>query len=79
MATDGPPSHSATGLLVTVTRAPHVDADAQLQLLLENSKSKRGITMSKKLRITVKTLNIGTPRPATIAVLNIKQFNFTTK
>ena len=30
-------------------------------------------------RITVKTLNIGTPRPATIVVLNIKQFNFTTK
>ena len=28
---------------------------------------------------TVKTLNIGTPRPATIVVLNIKQFNFTTK
>ena len=29
--------------------------------------------------ITVKTLNIGTPRPATIVVLNIKQFNFTMK
>ena len=28
---------------------------------------------------TVKTLNIGTPRPATIIVLNIKQFNFTRK
>ena len=28
---------------------------------------------------TVKTLNIGTPRPATIVVLNIKQFNFTRK
>ena len=28
---------------------------------------------------TVKTLNIGTPRPATIVVLNIKQFNFTMK
>ena len=28
---------------------------------------------------TVKTLNIGTPRPATVVVLNIKQFNFTTK
>ena len=27
--------------------------------------------------ITVKTLNIGTPRPATVVVLNIKQFNFT--
>ena len=26
---------------------------------------------------TVKTLNIGTPRPATVVVLNIKQFNFT--
>ena len=28
---------------------------------------------------TVKTLNIGTPRPATVVVLNIKQFNFTRK
>ena len=27
-------------------------ANARLQLLLENSKSKRGITMSKKLRVT---------------------------
>ena len=26
---------------------------------------------------TVITLNIGTPRPATVVVLNIKQFNFT--
>ena len=28
---------------------------------------------------TVITLNIGTPRPATVVVLNIKQFNFTLK
>ena len=28
---------------------------------------------------TVKTLNIGTPRPATVVVLYIKQFNFTMK
>ena len=28
---------------------------------------------------TVKTLNIGTPRPATVVVLNIKQFNLTMK
>ena len=28
---------------------------------------------------TVKTLNIGTPRPATVVVLNIKQFYFTMK
>ena len=28
------------------------------------------------LRYTVKTLNIGTPRPATVVVLNMKQFNF---
>ena len=28
---------------------------------------------------TVKTLNIGTPRPATVVVLNIKQFCFTMK
>ena len=27
----------------------------------------------------VKTLNIGTPRPATVVVLNIKKFNFTMK
>ena len=27
--------------------------------------------------VTVKTLNIGTPRLTTIVVLNIKQFNFT--
>ena len=30
-------------------------------------------------KITVITLNIGTPRPATVVVLNIKQFNFTLK
>ena len=29
--------------------------------------------------ITVKTLNIGTPRPATVVILKIKQFNFTMK
>ena len=28
---------------------------------------------------TVITPNIGTPRPATVVVLNIKQFNFTLK
>ena len=28
---------------------------------------------------TVKTLNIGTPRPATVVVLIIKQFNLTMK
>ena len=28
---------------------------------------------------TIITLNIGTPRPATVVVLNIKQFNFTLK
>ena len=27
--------------------------------------------------ITVKTLNVGTPRQTTIVVLNIKQFDFT--
>ena len=32
-----------------------------------------------KFTFTVKTLNIGTPRPATVVVLNIKQFNFTMK
>ena len=29
--------------------------------------------------ITVKTVNIETPRPATVVVLNIKQFYFTMK
>ena len=33
----------------------------------------------RKSYSTVKTLNIGTPRPATVVVLNIKQFNFTRK
>ena len=33
----------------------------------------------KKKIYTVKTLNIGTPRPATPVVLNLKQFNFTMK
>ena len=37
------------------------------------------VTISFCNRITVKTLNIGTPRPATIAALNIKPFNFTMK
>ena len=31
------------------------------------------------LRVTVNTLNIGTFRPATVVVLNIKQFYFTMK
>ena len=30
-------------------------------------------------RVTVKILNIGTLRPATVVALNIKQFNFTMK
>ena len=38
---------------------------------------KWGMTVEK--RFTVKTLNNGTPRPATVVVLNIKQFNFTMK
>ena len=33
----------------------------------------------RKKIITVKTPNIGTPRPATVVVLNLKQFNFTMK
>ena len=32
-----------------------------------------------QIHVTVKTLNIGTPRPATVVVLNIKPFNFTMK
>ena len=35
--------------------------------------------ISMDFRVTVKTLNIGTPRPATVVVLNMKQFNFTMK
>ena len=35
--------------------------------------------VSSLKQVTVKTLNIGTPRPATVVVLNIKQFNFTMK
>ena len=39
-----------------MTRALHTGANVQLQLLLENSKLKRSITMSKKnLRITSHT------------------------
>ena len=37
------------------------------------------ITSFVNKAITVITLNIGTPRPATVVVLNIKQFNFTLK
>ena len=36
-------------------------------------------TVIRNFAYTVKTLNIGTPRPATVVVLNIKQFNFTLK
>ena len=32
---------------------------------------------TQALTVTVITLNIGTPRPATVVVPNIKQFNFT--
>ena len=37
------------------------------------------IEIKIKSQNTVKTLNIGTPRPATVVVLNIKQFNFPMK
>ena len=37
------------------------------------------IVCGTRLHVTVKTLNIGTPRPATVVVLNIKQFYFTMK
>ena len=37
------------------------------------------IYRSKITSDTVITLNIGTPRPATVVVLYIKQFNFTLK
>ena len=40
---------------------------------------KDGRMLSCSLYNTVITLNIGTPRPATAVVLNIKQFNFTLK
>ena len=36
-------------------------------------------SMLGKVIHTVKTLNIGTPRPAIVVVLNIKQFSFTMK
>ena len=47
------------------------EADYKVDLfsLLEN--------LVHRMALTVKTLNIGTPRPATVVVLNIKQFNFT--
>ena len=35
-------------LIGNITRAPHAGANALLQLLLENSTLKRGITMQKK-------------------------------
>ena len=38
-----------------------------------------GSLLSMGDMVTVKTLNIGTPRPATVVVLNMKQFNFTMK
>ena len=37
------------------------------------------IILQGHLVYTLITLNIGTPRPATVVVLNIKQFNFTLK
>ena len=37
------------------------------------------VSQSPRRDCTVITLNIGTPRPATVVVLNIKQFNFTLK
>ena len=44
-------------------------------LLKQTIKSKHDLNFMN----TVITLNIGTPRPATAVVLNIKQFNFTLK
>ena len=37
------------------------------------------IFLAQLYQCTVKTLNIGTPRPVTVAVLNLKHFNFTMK
>ena len=47
----------------------------------KGSKNNGGVASpeSVPIHLTVKTLNIGTPRLNTVAVLNIKQFNFTMK
>ena len=52
-----------------LTRAPDIEETSKIIFLISQQKR------------TVKTLNIGTPRPATVpvVVLNIKQFNFTRK
>ena len=48
-------------------------------LLLLIWSSDCGSSSKMPLSLTVITLNIGTPRPATVVVLNIKQFNVTLK
>ena len=51
-------------------------AVAELEFILRDREThEQGYTSG----FTVKTLNIGTPRPATVVVLNIKPFNFTMK
>ena len=50
-----------------------------LHSLLPNLKLEQTKGVQLFQRPTVITLNIGTPRPAAVVVLNIKQFNFTLK
>ena len=47
--------------------------------LLHESTTQMLASNPYEIKLTVKTLNIGTPRPATVVVLNIKPFNFTMK
>ena len=62
-------------------------ADAYVRWLLIANQYIRTLSFPPSMRLvpfwyansTVKTLNIGTPRPATVVVLNIKPFNFTMK
>ena len=59
--------------------AEHPVTKATIPVIVSTSREFEGHTDSLLGEITVKTLNIGTPRPATVVVLNIKPFNFTMK
>ena len=52
----------------------HYRLGRKLSITHRNPGRKQEIAASQQPPSTVKTLNIGTPRPATVVVLNIKQF-----
>ena len=71
---------SNSGVISTVQMAAQNTLQNGWSILLPTAEERaRALSSLLSTGGTVKTLNIGTPRPATVVVLNLKQFNFTMK